>query len=252
MAPDQRGEWREAIAGVLQDAGQRGDGWQSEVEFFTAVLAILDGETPDLPDNHPYAQALAAIQAGIAAGGRQETDTSSAMLQAVQDFVNAEDWNASRQVVEAQQALLFRAEVETLLEQNVAQARSAGEERAAQTLELHLAVLRECQRRGIDAAFAQLDAAQQPDLPFDELRTSPFDPDIIPRTVAALQGSPQDRMQLAQHLSALARQTEDTELQAFFEAIQTALFGGDLAAQEEGLSGVYRQEWQAIRAGVEE
>ncbi len=34
----------------------------------------------------------------------------------MQDFVNAEDWDATRPVVEAQQALLFQPEVETLFE----------------------------------------------------------------------------------------------------------------------------------------
>ncbi len=40
----------------------------------------------------------------------------------VQEFINAKDWKTTRQVVEAQQALLFQPEVETLLEQLIAQA----------------------------------------------------------------------------------------------------------------------------------
>jgi tetratricopeptide (TPR) repeat protein len=66
---ESRTEWREAIANALQQAQQEGADWQIEVEFFTAVLAILDGKAPTLPGSHPYAPALAKIQEGIAGGG---------------------------------------------------------------------------------------------------------------------------------------------------------------------------------------
>src|SRR5207247_7617456 len=56
----------------LQNAQQHGTNWQIETEFFTAVLAILDGHTAILPDNHLYASALTRIQEGIAAGGLED------------------------------------------------------------------------------------------------------------------------------------------------------------------------------------
>ena len=68
---DRRDEWREAMTKELQDAQQRGTDWQIEVDFFTTVLAILDGKSPDLPGDHPYAQAVVAIQDGIVAGVEQ-------------------------------------------------------------------------------------------------------------------------------------------------------------------------------------
>jgi len=74
----------------------------------------------------------------------------------VQDFVNAEDWDATRPVVEAQQALLFQPEVETLFEQNIAQARAAGNQRMVEVLEQHLAILRECKTNGITATLTSL------------------------------------------------------------------------------------------------
>ena len=75
---ERRAEWHQTIEGALQHARQQGAGWQIEVDFYTAVLALLDGQSPSLLDDHPYAAALAQIQAGIAAGGLQEeNDTDS-------------------------------------------------------------------------------------------------------------------------------------------------------------------------------
>src|SRR5438874_11371014 len=126
VTQDRHTEWREAIAKALQDAQQRGENWQIEVDFFSAVLDILDGKSPGLPGDHPYAQSLAAIQEGIAAGGPKAVSASDEMIKAVIDFVNAENWDASRQVIETRQAVLFRPEIEVLFEQNIAQAQASG------------------------------------------------------------------------------------------------------------------------------
>ncbi len=72
---ERRVEGREVIVNALQDAQQHGADWQIEGEFFTAVLAILDGEAPVLPGDHPYAPTLAKIQEGIAAGRLEDYDT---------------------------------------------------------------------------------------------------------------------------------------------------------------------------------
>jgi len=74
--PERRTEWREAIAHMLADAQQRGANWQIEVEFYTTILAILDGQSPTLAADHPYASAIAAIQDGIANGGSASDDTA--------------------------------------------------------------------------------------------------------------------------------------------------------------------------------
>jgi hypothetical protein len=163
-------------------------------------------------------------------------------MQAIQAFVNAGDWAATRQVVEAQQAVLFQPEVEAIFEQNIAHVRSQGNEQAAETLQMHLAVLRACKQQGIAATFAQLE--NPPDLPFD--------PDIIPRSVAALRGGPQEKMAHAQYLTALATQSGDAQLQALVNTIQTALFGGNLGSLGHDLAGVYAQAWAAIVAGIQQ
>src|SRR5205085_12090929 len=69
VAQDHHAEWREVIAKALQDAQGQGVDWQIEADFFSAVLDILDGKSPGLPGDHPYAQSVTAIQEGIAAGG---------------------------------------------------------------------------------------------------------------------------------------------------------------------------------------
>jgi hypothetical protein len=132
--------------------------------------------------------------------------------------------------------------VEALFEQNIAQARAAGNQQAVDMLEIHLDLLRACQAEGIDAAFARLETAQSSSIPFDQ--------ELIPRTVAALLAGPEEKMAHAQYLNQQAAQSEDEGLKALIEAIQTALFGGDLSELGEDLTDVYREVWELIVLGV--
>src|SRR5205823_3694453 len=175
--------------------------------------------------------------------GSITSSVSGEMMQAMRDFVKAGDRDAARQVVEAQHALLFQPEGETLFEQNIAQARSAGEERAVEMLELHLALLRDCKAGGIAEAFANLAAAQEVDLPFDA--------ELLSRSIAALLGSPQAKMEHMQYLAAMANGTTDADLKALINTIQLALFSKDLSQFGRDLKGVYRQAWEGIVATVE-
>jgi hypothetical protein len=168
-------------------------------------------------------------------------------LEAVRAFVNADDWDATRQVLQARQALLLRPEVEALFEANIAQARATGDERAVQILKLHLALLRDCQTHGIKAAFARLRVAQ---LQAAQQAEWPFEVELIARSVMALRGDAADKLAHAQYLDAQAAAGDDADLQALLTAIRTAMFGGDLAQLGEDLSGVYRQAWDAIVAGT--
>jgi tetratricopeptide (TPR) repeat protein len=158
---ERRAEWREAIAQMLQAAQQQGADWQTEVEFFTAILAILDGRSPSLAANHPYASAIAAIQDGIARGGPQIGDGDD--------------------VSEEEQAL---------------------------------------------EAFVQA-------------------------SVAALRSpDPQEKMAFMQQLITLQAQAPNDEMKALLQALQLALFGGDLVRLGEQLTGFARQIWDVIVAGV--
>ncbi|HEY6406309.1 MAG TPA: hypothetical protein VIY29_02455, partial [Ktedonobacteraceae bacterium] len=76
-----------------------------DTEFLTAILAVRHGQSNALPEEHPYAATLEEIEAGIATGGLQGEKAlfavSNEVVLAVRDFVNAHDWIATLQVVEA-------------------------------------------------------------------------------------------------------------------------------------------------------
>jgi hypothetical protein len=157
---ERRDQWHKTIADTLKQA-QSANHLQ-DAELLAAILAVLEGQSPRLPEHHPYARHLDSIQSAFVAGGAKGDSTlttSKEVRQAVHDFVNAEDWDATRQVVEAQQTLLFRPEVEALFEWNIAQ--TTGEQWKVDILEQHLALLRNCKKIGIAEAFEKLAAAQQ-------------------------------------------------------------------------------------------
>jgi len=124
-------------------------------------------------------------------------------------------------------------------------------------LQQHLDLLADCRREGIDATFAAWEeqaAATQEDSEDDTGSEDgidlPFDPALITQTIAALRGSPQDRVMHLQTVLPLASQTEDPAQKAFWNAVQMALVGGDLREVGHRLTGVYAQLWAAIVAGV--
>ena len=149
---------------ALYDAQQRGTDWQIEVEFFTVILAILDGQPPSLSADHPYAAAIAAIQDRIAKGGLEPDDDGD-------------------DVPEGVQAL---------------------------------------------ATFVQACG-------------------VLLRST-----DPQEKMAFMQQLVTLQAQAPDDEMKALFQAIQFALFGGDLARLGDHLTGLARQLWDLIVADVQQ
>jgi tetratricopeptide (TPR) repeat protein len=158
--PERRAEWREVVVKGLQNAQQHGTDLHNEVEFITALLAILDGKAVVLPNDHPLSFVLAEIQEGIEVGGQE-------------DDQNPQD---------------------------------------------------------------------------DDL---PFDAELIPRSIAALLGRPQEKMAHVQYLTAMSAQTADEGLKALLEVIQLGLFGSDLSQLGQNLNGVYLQTWETIVVGVE-
>lgn len=78
------------------------------------------------------------------------------IVQAIKAFVNVENWDATQQVVEAQQEILFRPETELVFEWNIEQSKAGGEQRVVEMLEMHLAVLRACKADGIAATFERM------------------------------------------------------------------------------------------------
>jgi pentatricopeptide repeat protein len=193
--------------------------------------------------SNPQPEWLCDVQAS-SAERNISISVSQEVIRAVRDFVNAENWDATRKVVEAEQSLLFQPEVETIFEQNIAQARNAGEKGVVKLLEMHLALLRACKSIGIAQAFEQLTAVQ------DE--APPFDAELIPRSVAALLGNPQQKIEHMQYLTAQLAQASDEDLKALLQVIQLALFSkNDLWQLGRNLQGVYREAWEMITAAVE-
>jgi len=188
--------------------------------------------------NEPQPDWLLTVQTGSIT-----ISISAQTIQAVYAFVNAESWEATRQVIETQQALLFQPEVEILFEENIIQAKTTGNQLSVQLLEQHLAILRECKKNGITSTFEKLTTPHQDD--------PPFDAELIPRSITALLSSPQEKMAHVQYLAELNARATDEGLKSFLQTIQLALFGGDLSQLGQDLSGVYRQAWVTILAFVE-
>ncbi len=69
-----RAEWHKTLTETLQDVRRQGVDRQIDVDLYIAVLALLDGQIPSLPDDHFYTDALTRIQAGIAAAGVQDDE----------------------------------------------------------------------------------------------------------------------------------------------------------------------------------
>jgi tetratricopeptide (TPR) repeat protein len=245
--PEQRLAWEEQVRQLLAQASAQGAGWQQDVELFTALLALLDGQETSLPAGHPYVRVLDAIHQGLAvdAPGSDALadETLAEVLQAIREFLTTEDWPAARRVVEACQELLFRPEVEQIFQQNIEQAQRAGEKQTAKILETHRAILLACQRTGIEPVFASLLAQGQ--------TSESVDPALISGSIAALSGTPQEKLAYLQHLAALANETSDTHLRALCATIQQALVGADRSRLGQELTGQYKQAWERLLKGLE-
>ena len=81
----------------------------------------------------------------------------------------------------------------------------------------------------------------------------PFPPDLPGRAVAALRGDNAQKLQLVQELSRLsAAANEDQPLQAFYNALQNAIFGVDLTTAGANLAGIYREIWESRHTEISE
>ncbi|MBP1466196.1 tetratricopeptide repeat protein [Candidatus Chloroploca sp. M-50] len=252
--PEHHSGWRDDVANMLMNAQQRGNHWQMEVDLYAALLALLDGELVVLAPDHPYAPTLAAIQVEIDNRNIPPVEVSEEVMQVVLAFVNAPNCSTRRQVVENHQSILFSPEVEALLEEYIQLALDQGDQDTAKGLAIRQSILKSCQSSGIETVFSNLmliESIFSPQAADQALDVSPIDPDLVPRSIVALLAGPQEKMAHAQYLNALAAANDDQGLTALVQAIQTALFGGDLAQLGAKLTGPYAEACAAIVAGVE-
>lgn len=246
---DGAAQWRESVArsiAHLQQAHKTDS--QHEIDLLSATLALLAGQQPPvLPAHHPYAQALATIQQGIAARRTlAHLNLPENVRHAIQQLVAAPDEGSIRTVLERYQAALFVPGAETWFLNRIALTSIVGEEQEVMLLAGLLELLRRCKIEGSAAACASLHAPGQR----QESERSAC-ADLIAPSIAALRGSPQEKMACAHTLSARADRTTDAGYRALLQGIQLALFGGDLATLAQDLPEPYSQVWEAIVAGLE-
>lgn len=164
------------------------------------------------------------------------------VLQTASNFINADSWKDAYNVVEKQQAVLFRPETETFFEQNIAHARAVGDRRVVVLLQQHRNILRKCKTIGITAAFE----------PFlTERQASPFGEELILRCIAALMDGPREKVAHRQYLAVQMSKTADSKTRELLQIIMQATYENNLLQLGENLSGVYRQAWEDIIVGVE-
>ncbi|MCC7576009.1 MAG: hypothetical protein KK926_04125 [Methanomethylovorans sp.] len=85
VVSEKRAEWRKTLTGILQKAQELEE--NQDIEFFTALLAILDGEPPTLPLESPYTDALDVVKAGIVAESPEENHTEMDHIQQLIEHV---------------------------------------------------------------------------------------------------------------------------------------------------------------------
>ncbi len=86
-----------------------------------------------------------------------------AVIAALKGFVNAEDWDASRKVLE-RNPLLLSSQAETTLQGYIQAALAEGQEDLAYHLSIHLDVLQSAKEVGYDEAFRRIDTPPDEDI----------------------------------------------------------------------------------------
>jgi hypothetical protein len=160
-APDKRAEWRNVVADASARMASSGIGDLAALN--NAILALLDSQPADLRADNAYHALWQKILNGVAQGGLPDEDEEADLevaqrMAAINAFVGANNWAASRRVVEEQKKILLTAAAEQIFLENIARARTSGDSRSSAYLQQHLDLLLACRRIGIDAAFDALEA----------------------------------------------------------------------------------------------
>ena len=146
-SPEKRPEWRAVLRTNLTQAKQFG--LQPEIEFFSALMGLMDDVPPSLPADSPYAVVIQAIQnavSGKAPEPVEEVEPPKEVMNAVHDLLQAKNPHALRKVIEKRQAQLFRPETQDFLASLAQEAQSTGDQQAMQVLVTYAGILQQCQQ----------------------------------------------------------------------------------------------------------
>jgi tetratricopeptide (TPR) repeat protein len=239
--PEKLSEWRDAINGALGQA--RANSMPDEMEFFGAILALLERQEPAIPVGNPYAQVVnTLVQRLTGSPDEQGAPVSRELSQAVQAYLQAPDLAATRQAVEQHQALLFAPEAHQVLAALSERAHNENNAQAADFFAMHLALLQACLENGIAATFDRL--AAQPD------ETPPLPgglpADFVIRCTAGLKAAPQERQALFTYLTQANARVSTPEAGKLISCAIQVIFGADPATLGADLPEPYASIWQAI------
>ena len=260
-APEKRPEWRNALRNHLNQAKQFN--YQSEIEFFSALMGLLDDVPPSMPVESPYAPIIKAIQdalAGKAPEPVEEVEPPKEVMNAVRELLQAKNPHALRKVIEKRQAQLFRVETQDFLASLAQEAQSTGDQNAMQVLVTYAGILQQCQQAGIEATFEQINQAQkenaaQPQVerivlaPEAAVETGPAIPEgFVERCVEGLRGGKPEREALFNFLE--GQSIRDEGFSALLKTVKLALLGSSPKKLGKDLAGEYAAAWQEIVVGI--
>ena len=263
--PEKRIEWRAALLANYNHAKQVG--YQAEIEFFSALMGLLDDVPPSVAVESPYAKVIQSIQnalSGKAPEPVEEVEPPKEVMNAVRELLQAKNPHALRKVIEKRQAQLFRLETQDFLASLAQEAQSTGDQQALQVLVTYAGILQQCQQIGIAATFEKINQAQQagsasqaqaaagpevviePELPAE---AGPAIPDgFVARCAEGLRGGRPERESLFNYLEVLP--IGDEGFSALLKTIKLALLGSNPHKLGKDLAGEYGAAWQEITAQV--
>jgi hypothetical protein len=252
QAPEKLVEWRMSLRSNYQQVKQLN--FQAEIEFFSALLGLLDNVPPSLPPESPYTGVIRAIQDAISGKVQpiKEIDPPKEVMHAVQELLQAKTPAVLRKVIEKRKAQLYRPEAQAFLVSLAREAQSTGEKQALQVLVMYASILQKCQEIGIEATFEKLTqtvnvtpAEAEPSMPLaQEPLSGPIPDGFIERCATGLRGERQAREALFNYLEALP--IPEAGFSTLLKTIKLALLGSNPQKLGQDLEGEYAAAWQEI------
>jgi hypothetical protein len=266
--PEKRPEWRAALRANYNQAKQMG--FQAEIEFFSALMGLIDDVPPSVSPASPYARVVTAIQdalAGKTPEPVEEVEPPKEVMNAVRELLQAKNPHALRKVIEKRQIQLYKVETQDFLASLAQEAQSTGDQQAMQVLVTYAGILQQCQQIGIEATFEQLNqaAAAQANAPQAQAveeseveaeaeppaEVGPAIPEgFVARCVEGLRGGRAEHEALFNYLE--AQPIREAGFSTLLKTVKLALLGSNPHKLGKDLVGEYAAAWQEIVTQVSE